>query len=113
MPRTLRPSKMLKSPLLCWVLAEMVFVPSGSHSTRSASAPGPMKPFRGGMVDRRGAVGRGGGVGGGVGKDFAGGQAPAVHAGVPDDGHALFHAAGAIGDVGEVLLAHGFLRGAK
>jgi hypothetical protein len=54
-----------------------------------------------------------GGVGRGHGDELAGREAPAVHAGIPDHGHALFHAAGAVGDLAEVVLAHGFLRGAE
>ena len=35
------------------------------------------------------------------------------HASLPDDVHAVLHPADAVGDLGEVLLAHGFLLGAE
>jgi len=50
MPRTVRPSKMLKSFFENWVLALSVLVPAGSQSTRSASAPSAMTPLRGYML---------------------------------------------------------------
>ena len=42
-----KPSKGVRSQRWWWVAAEIVAVASGSHSTRSASEPGAISPFRG------------------------------------------------------------------
>src|SRR5206468_13007803 len=47
MPRTVRPSNTLKPPFECWVAADNVLLPCGSHTTRSASAPAETLPLRG------------------------------------------------------------------
>lgn len=53
------------------------------------------------------------GVGGGDGHEFIHGQFAAVHAVVPEDAHAVFDAAGAVGDFAEVVAPRGLLRRAE
>ena len=53
------------------------------------------------------------GVGRGDPHELVGRQPAGSHAIVPEDRHAIFHAAGAVGDLGEVGAAHRLLRRAK